>query len=78
MDDIQTPTTATPLTTSNIPMQNKAATPSDGFDDPPLFSPTLISPEVSSSLPDDYTMRPLRRSDYHGGTVCCSSYDNAR
>ncbi len=32
-----------------------------------LFSPTLISPEVSSSLPESYTLRPLQRSDYHAG-----------
>ncbi|KAL2429021.1 Glucosamine 6-phosphate N-acetyltransferase [Exophiala dermatitidis] len=36
-------------------------------DDQPLFSPSLISDEVSSSLPDGYTIRPLRRSDYYGG-----------
>ncbi len=33
----------------------------------PLFPATLISPEVSSSLPDSYTIRPLQRSDYHAG-----------
>lgn len=34
---------------------------------PPLFSPTLISPTVASELPEKYTIRPLRRSDYHHG-----------
>ncbi|KIW27090.1 uncharacterized protein PV07_06866 [Cladophialophora immunda] len=36
-------------------------------DDPPLFSPSLISDEVMSRLPEGYTIRPLRRSDYYGG-----------
>lgn len=30
----------------------------------PLFPTTLISPAVSSSLPANYTIRPLQRSDY--------------
>ncbi|KAF2083904.1 putative glucosamine-phosphate N-acetyltransferase [Saccharata proteae CBS 121410] len=33
----------------------------------PLFSTELISPTVSSLLPAGYTLRPLRRSDYHAG-----------
>jgi glucosamine-phosphate N-acetyltransferase len=33
----------------------------------PLFSPTLISPTVTSSLPESYTIRPLQRSDYSQG-----------
>jgi glucosamine-phosphate N-acetyltransferase len=36
-------------------------------DDKPLFSPSLISPTVLSFLPENYTMRPLRRSDYYAG-----------
>jgi len=36
-------------------------------DDKPLFSPSLISPTVLSLLPENYTMRPLRRSDYNNG-----------
>ena len=35
--------------------------------DDPLFSPTLISPSVAAELPENYTVRPLRRSDYHQG-----------
>lgn len=31
-----------------------------------MFSPHLISPEVAASLPEGYTIRPLRRSDYNG------------
>lgn len=30
----------------------------------PLFPTTLISPAVRSSLPANYTIRPLQRSDY--------------
>lgn len=33
----------------------------------PLFSPTLISPTVAAELPEHYTIRPFRRSDYHHG-----------
>ena len=29
-----------------------------------LFSPSLISPSVVSSLPEGYTIRPLQRADY--------------
>jgi len=35
--------------------------------DEPLFSPTLISPAVASALPDNYTIRPIQRSDYAAG-----------
>ena len=36
-------------------------------DDKPLFSPSLLSPTVISLLPENYTLRPLRRSDYSNG-----------
>lgn len=32
-----------------------------------LFSPSLISPTVSSALPEGYSMRPLQRSDFDLG-----------
>lgn len=35
--------------------------------DEPLFSPHLISPTVLAALPEGYTCRPLRKSDYHSG-----------
>ncbi|KAL9602014.1 MAG: hypothetical protein Q9219_002122 [cf. Caloplaca sp. 3 TL-2023] len=35
----------------------------------PLFSSALISPEVSSALPENYTIRPLQRSDYKDGIL---------
>ncbi|KAN0089618.1 glucosamine 6-phosphate acetyltransferase [Hyaloscypha variabilis] len=37
----------------------------------PLFSPHLISPTVTSSLPPGYTIRPLSRDDYHKGFFAC-------
>jgi glucosamine-phosphate N-acetyltransferase len=36
-------------------------------EDSPLFSTALISPEVATSLPPNYTIRPLLRSDYKHG-----------
>lgn len=30
----------------------------------PLFSASLISPQVIAALPDGYTIRPLQRNDY--------------
>ena len=35
--------------------------------DPPLFPSTLVSPEVIAAIPTDYTIRPIRRSDYNRG-----------
>ncbi|CAD0089161.1 unnamed protein product [Aureobasidium vineae] len=32
-----------------------------------LFSPDLISSEVAAALPEGYTIRPLRKGDYHAG-----------
>jgi glucosamine-phosphate N-acetyltransferase len=47
---------------------NGTSAPSDPLDDDtPLFSPSLISPTVSSQLPQGYTLRPLRHSDYKTG-----------
>jgi glucosamine-phosphate N-acetyltransferase len=36
-----------------------------------LFSANLISPEVASQLPESYSIRALRRSDYHTGFLDC-------
>ena len=36
-----------------------------------LFSNTLISPEVISSLPDAYTVRSLEREDFAKGYLDC-------
>lgn len=37
------------------------------IDDKPLFSPEFICPDVQALLPEGYTIRPLRRSDYYSG-----------
>lgn len=73
MNDTTTPTTAIPISNTGAPAQNETAsqTPSDvvngAKEDTPLFSSLLISAEVTSQLPDGYSIRPLRKSDYHGG-----------
>ncbi|KAH8695077.1 putative glucosamine 6-phosphate acetyltransferase [Talaromyces proteolyticus] len=36
-------------------------------EDQSLFSPSLISAEIQSVLPEGYSARPLRRSDFHLG-----------
>lgn len=46
------------------------SSPSSGSE--PLFSPSLLSPSVTSSLPGpSYTLRPLERSDYARGFLQC-------
>lgn len=67
-------TTPTVSTTTIIaeaptkPIMNSTVTPViDLENDGPLFPASLISPEVISVLPTDYTIRPLRRSDYGRG-----------
>ncbi|KAJ5772412.1 Glucosamine 6-phosphate N-acetyltransferase [Penicillium odoratum] len=61
----------TPITQTTIPTETKTmsstVTPVTDLEDGPLFPSTLISPEVISLLPTDYTIRPLRRSDYQRG-----------
>lgn len=37
----------------------------------PLFSPSLISPEVVSTLPAGFTIRPLHRHDFKKGYLDC-------
>ncbi|KAJ5632654.1 Acyl-CoA N-acyltransferase [Penicillium lividum] len=60
-----------PITQTTIPTETKTMsstiTPVTDLEDGPLFPSTLISPEVISLLPTDYTIRPLRRSDYQRG-----------
>lgn len=36
-----------------------------------LFSPSLISPSVAASLPENYTIRPMQKSDYSRGFLDC-------
>lgn len=40
-------------------------------DHEPLFSSSLISPEVVSSLPTGFTIRPLHRQDFQKGYLDC-------
>jgi glucosamine-phosphate N-acetyltransferase len=37
----------------------------------PLFSEDLLSPEVSAALPQGYSIRSLRRTDYGTGFLDC-------
>lgn len=64
-----TTTTTTTMTEPTKPIMNSTVTPVDiDIDtDGPLFPSSLISPDVISVLPADYTIRPLRRSDYNRG-----------
>ncbi|KAJ5194438.1 Acyl-CoA N-acyltransferase [Penicillium cf. griseofulvum] len=58
------PEVTKPIVSSTVtPVDAVVDTVTDG----PLFPSTLISPEVISLLPTDYTIRPMRRSDYHRG-----------
>lgn len=61
-----TNTIITPPTTT-APVPKSIDTPPLDENDTPLFSPSLISPDVLAVLPSDYTIRPLRRSDYQRG-----------
>lgn len=54
----------TPETTQ--PNLNSTVTPI-AENDGPLFPAKLISSAVIDELPENYTIRPLRRSDYHHG-----------
>lgn len=61
----------TSLPTDEPKLPTYAAAISDAVDlaDAPLFSQSLISPEVQADLPNGYSIRPLRRSDYQGGMI---------
>lgn len=62
---------STATTTTTLPNPKDVLIPSTSTviptDDPPLFPSSLISPEVLSAIPTDYTIRPIRRSDYNRG-----------
>lgn len=36
-----------------------------------IFAPDLLSPEVKAALPEGYTLRALRKSDYESGFLDC-------
>lgn len=59
-------TNITATTTTNSIPATKAAN-SHPAEDAPLFPVSLISAEVAAQLPQDYTIRPMRRSDYKRG-----------
>ncbi|PLB38984.1 glucosamine 6-phosphate N-acetyltransferase [Aspergillus candidus] len=61
-----TPESSIPTPDSHTPPYNTPAT-ANPPKETPLFSPTLISPQVTAELPQDYTIRPIRRSDFHRG-----------
>ena len=73
MAEFQTPTEAslletTPATVKDAEVQVDT-TQLKGTEEPPLFSPTLISSDVAAALPEGYSIRPLRRDDYYNGTA---------
>lgn len=55
------------LNPNNQLEQQREHQPDSLLDDRPLFSASLISPEVFAALPADYIIRPICRSDYHRG-----------
>lgn len=62
---------STPNQTNPAAKNSSTDTSHDGLnssttDDSLLFSPSLISAEISSQLPDGYSIRPLRKKDYNG------------
>lgn len=70
MAELQTPTEAS--TMSTMPMKDaqvQVSPETNGTltDETPLFSSALISSEVAAALPQGYSVRPLRKSDYHNG-----------
>lgn len=79
MAENQTPTEASLLSTNPVSLKDAEVQASTSqtngalADDPPLFSPTLISSEVAAALPEGYSIRPLRRSDYYNGTALLTS-----
>lgn len=60
-------TMTAPTTTTTTTLPSKPTMTSLESTDGPLFPASLISPEVIASLPTDYTIRPLRRSDFKRG-----------
>lgn len=54
--------------TTGIPKANGMANTTN---DAGLFGDELISPDVAAALPQGYTIRALRRSDYHAGFLEC-------
>ena len=79
MAEFQTPTEASAISTVPVKdAQVQVTTETNGtlVDETPLFSQVLISAEVSAALPEGYSIRPLRKSDYHTGKAH-SLYDHS-
>lgn len=64
---LSNPSIPTPTGTKPLPPTPNSSTGASANADTPLFTDHLISPEVLAALPPGYTIRPLRRSDYHRG-----------
>jgi len=62
MADLTKPLPARPVSSTT----DKSTSEEEG-----LFSATLISPEIASSLPLTYSIRALRKRDYHIGFLDC-------
>ncbi|KAL2002236.1 hypothetical protein VTN02DRAFT_383 [Thermoascus thermophilus] len=62
-----TATTTTTATAAKDSLSSAPVPSTSATDEKPLFSPSLISPTVIAALPEGYSIRPLRRSDYHNG-----------
>src|SRR5467141_863517 len=59
-------TTAATTTTTTTAAEKSIILPLSA-EEKPLFSTSLISPDVSAALPEGYVVRPLRCSDYNRG-----------
>jgi hypothetical protein len=57
------PVAAQPVTSTPVP--------SEPASDEPLFSSDLVSPIIAAQLPPTYTIRALKKSDYHIGFLDC-------
>lgn len=58
-----TTTTTTPSTSAETPSITMTP-PTTNSEPEGLFGPELVCPEIAASLPDSYTLRALRKSDY--------------
>lgn len=63
----KTPAATASTQTTGTPQTNGMANTVDAG----LFGEELISPDVAAALPQGYTIRALRQSDYHAGFLDC-------
>jgi hypothetical protein len=57
--------------TNHQPSSNNTTKPQTMTLNTPLFPPSLIPSSASTSLPQNYTLRPLQRTDYSKGFLTC-------